>query len=156
MTKLTLASVCTFAFLLGSAVVGCGDDTSGTSGTSGSGGSATSSSSTGSEGGGGNGGSSATGGGNGGAGGGGDCTNCITTIQGGLDPAGLCESSKAPYAALQTCICMNCGAADGDPCFAACSGMGMPSDECNTCGMTAALGGACSNEGQACAADPGM
>ncbi|WP_437276189.1 hypothetical protein WME90_33765 [Sorangium sp. So ce375] len=150
------------ALMLGATAfsAGCGDDTE----TTGSGGGTTASSTTG-EGGAGQGGAGEGGGGDvggagqGGAGqgGGGDaeCVTCSEPLLGDADTADLCESSVPKYQALTECICANCGAAEGDACFASCNGDEEPSDECTACGMEAATteGGACLEQGTACLND---
>ncbi|KYG10763.1 hypothetical protein BE21_10040 [Sorangium cellulosum] len=142
------------ALILGAAAfsAGCGDDSEGGGGTTASSTSAT----TGTGGAGGEGGSNEGGSNEGGAGT--ECVTCSAPLLGNEDPADLCESSVDEYEAVTTCICTECGAAEGDPCFDSCAGTAeQPSEECTACGVAAALtdGGACKAEGDACAADEG-
>ncbi|AGP39821.1 hypothetical protein [Sorangium cellulosum] len=145
------------ALILGAAAfsAGCGDDSEGGGGTTASSTSVTSGT-TGTGGAGGEGGSNEGGSNEGGAGT--ECVTCSAPLLGDDDPADLCESSVDEYEAVTTCICMECGAAEGDPCFDSCAGTAeQPSEECTACGVAAALtdGGACKAEGDACAADTG-
>ncbi|WP_437996661.1 hypothetical protein WMF26_37565 [Sorangium sp. So ce185] len=145
------------ALILGAAAfsAGCGDDSEGGGGTTASSTSATSGT-TGTGGAGGEGGSNEGGSNEGGAGT--ECVTCSAPLLGDEDPADLCESSVDEYEAVTTCICTECGAAEGDPCFDSCAGTAeQPSAECKACGVAAALtdGGACKAEGDACAADEG-
>ncbi|WP_437935416.1 hypothetical protein [Sorangium sp. So ce341] len=152
------------ALILGAAAfsAGCGDDgsdgttttsTSATSGTTGAGGN--------NEGGSNEGGSNEGGSNEGGSNEGGSGTECVTCsapLLGNDDPADLCESSMDEYEAVTTCICTECGAAEGDPCYDSCAGTAeQPSAECTACGSAAALSpdGACKAEGDACVADEG-
>ncbi|WP_437943230.1 hypothetical protein WMF27_31775 [Sorangium sp. So ce281] len=146
------------ALILGATAfsAGCGDDTE----TTGSGGGATASSTTGEGGGGGTGGSGEGGSGEGGAGGTGggeDCVTCSAPLLTEADPADLCESSMPKYQAVTQCICETCGAAEGDPCFAACDPeTDVPADaECQACGTAAATTaeGACIEQGTDCLQD---
>ncbi|KYF76548.1 hypothetical protein BE18_25230 [Sorangium cellulosum] len=153
------------ALILGAAAfsAGCGDDSEGGGGTTASSTSATSGTTgtTGTGGAGGEGGSNEGGSNEGGSNEGGagtECVTCSAPLLGNEDPADLCESSVDEYEAVTTCICAECGAAEGDPCFDSCAGTAdEPSEECTACGVAAALtdGGACKAEGDACAADEG-
>jgi hypothetical protein len=147
MRNINLISIGSMALILGATAfsAGCGDDTE----TTGSGGGTTASSTTG-EGGAGEGGAGQ------GGGGAAECVACSAPLlEEGVDTADLCESSVPKYQALTECICANCGAAEGDPCFASCDGDEEPSDECTACGMEAATteGGACLEQGTACIND---
>ncbi|WP_437314648.1 hypothetical protein [Sorangium sp. So ce385] len=152
------------ALILGAAAfsAGCADDESGgtttsstsaTSGTTGTGGA-------GGEGGSNEGGSNEGGSNEGGSNEGGAdaaCVSCSAPLLLGANPDDLCESSVEAYDAITTCICTECGAAEGDPCYDSCTGDATPSEDCTTCGSEAALedGGACKTEGDACIADEG-
>ncbi|WP_437740713.1 hypothetical protein WMF39_34310 [Sorangium sp. So ce1504] len=148
------------ALILGATAfsAGCGDDTETTTG---SGGGTTASSSAGEGGGGGTGGEGGSGeggsgeGGGGGTGGSEECVTCSAPLVADADPADLCESSKPKYDAVTQCICETCGAADGDPCYVACTTDEVADAECNACGTAAATTaeGACIAEGTACLMD---
>ncbi|WP_437828394.1 hypothetical protein [Sorangium sp. So ce1153] len=151
------------ALMLGATALsaGCGDDDTGVTG--GTGGGTTASSSTSAttgtggsdEGGGGSGGSDEGGGGSGGEGA--ECVTCSAPLLRGADPNELCESSVEKYTALTACICEACGAAEGDPCYTACTTEEAADDACSECGTTAATtaDGACADEGTACIQDMG-
>ncbi|WP_437543847.1 hypothetical protein WME95_34965 [Sorangium sp. So ce327] len=148
------------ALILGATAfsAGCGDDTE-----TGSGGGTTASSSAGEGGGGGTGGTGGSGeggsgeGGGGGTGGSEECVTCSAPLVANADPADLCESSIPKYQAVTDCICETCGAAEGDPCFAACDPNSdeAPDAECEACGTAAATTaeGACIEQGTACLQD---
>lgn len=181
MRSINLVSVGSMALILGAAAfsAGCGDDgdtgsgggttassTTSTSGTGGTGGDGEGGNGEGGngEGGNGEGGSGEGGTGEGGAGEGGageggsgaECVTCSAPLLLGADPADLCESSKEKYAAVTACLCAECGAAEGDACYASCTTEEAPSAACTTCGQTAAaVGGACETEGAACLGDRG-
>jgi hypothetical protein len=165
MRNINLISIGSMALILGATAfsAGCGDDTE----TTGSGGGSTASSTTG-EGGAGQGGAGQGGAGQGGGGagqggagqgGGGDaeCVACSDPLLNDADKADLCASSAPKYQAVTECICANCGAAEGDPCFASCNSNGgeEPSEECTACGVEAATSeeGACLEQGTACLND---
>ncbi|WP_437851926.1 hypothetical protein [Sorangium sp. So ce363] len=149
------------ALILGATAfsAGCGDDTE----TTGSGGGTTASSSAGEGGGGGTGGSGEGGSGEGGSGEGGgggtggseECVTCSAPLVANADPADLCESSIPKYEAVTQCICETCGAAEGDPCFAACTTDEIADEACEACGTEAATTaeGACIEQGTACLQD---
>ncbi|WP_129578733.1 MULTISPECIES: hypothetical protein [Sorangium] len=152
------------ALILGAAAfsAGCGDDSEGGGGTTASSTSATSGT-TGTGGAGGEGGSNEGGSNEGGSNEGGagtECVTCSAPLLTGANPDDLCEASVEKYDAITTCICTECGAAEGDPCYDSCTdetGEVQPSEECTTCGSAAALtpDGACKAEGDACVADTG-
>ncbi|WP_437793248.1 hypothetical protein [Sorangium sp. So ce693] len=149
------------ALILGATAfsAGCGDDTE----TTGSGGGTTASTSAGEGGSGGTGGSGQGGsgqggsgeGGAGGTGGGADCVTCSAPLVADADPADLCESSIPKYEAVTQCICEACGAAEGDPCYVACTTDEAADEACNACGTEAATtaDGACIEQGTACLQD---
>lgn len=159
MRNINLVSIGSVALILGATAfsAGCGDDTE----TTGSGGGTTASSSAGEGGGGGTGGTGGSGeggsgeGGAGGTGGGADCVTCSAPLVAMADPADLCESSIPKYEAVTECICEACGAAEGDPCYVACTTDEAADEACNTCGSEAATtaDGACIEQGTACLQD---
>ncbi|WP_437973903.1 hypothetical protein WMF11_35475 [Sorangium sp. So ce295] len=144
------------ALILGATAfsAGCGDDTE-----TGTGGGTTASSSAGEGGGGGTGGTGGEGGsgegGGGGTGGSDACVTCSAPLVADADPADLCESSIPKYQAVTECICETCGAADGDPCYVACTTDEAADEACNACGTEAATTaeGACIEQGTACLQD---
>ncbi|WP_437709872.1 hypothetical protein WMF45_35150 [Sorangium sp. So ce448] len=146
------------ALILGATAfsAGCGDDTE-----TGTGGGTSASSSAGEGGGGGTGGEGGSGeggsgeGGGGGTGGSDACVTCSAPLVADADPADLCESSIPKYQAVTECICEACGAADGDPCYVACTTDEAADEACNACGTEAATtaDGACIEQGTACLQD---
>ncbi|WP_157907073.1 MULTISPECIES: hypothetical protein [Sorangium] len=154
---MNLVSIGSMALILGATAfsAGCGDDTETTTG---SGGGTTASSSAGEGGGGGTGGSGEGGSGEGGGGGTGgseECVTCSAPLVADADPADLCESSIPKYQAVTQCICETCGAADGDPCYVACTTDEVADAACEACGTEAATTaeGACIEQGTACLLD---
>ncbi|WP_437568065.1 hypothetical protein [Sorangium sp. So ce542] len=156
------------ALILGAAAfsAGCGDDSEGGGGTTASSTSATSGTGgTGGTGGEGEGGSNEGGSNEGGSNEGGsneggsgvECVSCSAPLLTDAVAEDLCASSVDEYEAVTTCICTECGAAEGDPCYDSCTGEAQPSEECTACGSAAALtpDGACKAEGDACIADMG-
>ncbi|WP_049949527.1 hypothetical protein [Sorangium cellulosum] len=124
----------------------------GGSGTGGQAGGSTGGSGTGGEAGGGAGGD-VGGWGGGGAG----CATCALPPYDAADPAELCEWSAAIYGALMECLCAECGAVEGSPCYGGCGAGEGRSAECNDCLASAAaeIEGACAPEVAECEFDTG-
>ncbi|AUX31251.1 MULTISPECIES: hypothetical protein [Sorangium] len=96
-------------------------------------------------------------GGWGGVGGSAGCATCSLPPYDAADPAELCEWSAAIYGVLMECLCAECGAVAGSPCYGACGDAEARSAECDGCLAAAAaeVDGACAPEVAECEFDTG-
>ncbi|XYI02431.1 hypothetical protein ACMHYB_22820 [Sorangium sp. So ce1128] len=96
-------------------------------------------------------------GGAGGGGGSAGCATCSLPPYDTADPAELCEASAAIYEVLMECLCDECGAVEGFPCYGACGAAEARSAECDDClaSVAAEVEGACAPEVAECEFDTG-
>ncbi|WP_437337877.1 hypothetical protein [Sorangium sp. So ce394] len=94
-------------------------------------------------------------GGWGGGGGSAGCATCSLPPYDTADPAEMCEWSAAIYGGLMDCLCAECGAVEGSPCYDGCGAGEARSAECDAClaSVAAEVEGACAPEVAECEFD---
>ncbi|MCA9717518.1 MAG: hypothetical protein KC468_22775 [Myxococcales bacterium] len=81
------------------------------------------------------------------------CLSCNETVLQNAPPSAACDGESSTLVnELVACLCQECGANDGDPCFNACTIGEQPDDACLACDQVAFMG-ACMAQAGACFAD---